>query len=168
MKNLLVAFKKHSKKDMKIILVNINMERIKQIQEQIANHLGIEVLPIKYQNIEPDDSRLYAKEGFVAINEKYTNNELETIKSIAHEYRHAFQIYYASLMKDKLSQIWREELAVAKTGEDSGYLGQALELDAFAFTKWYLAKYLGIEIVHPDAEYERVIQAYLARYEGIM
>ena len=144
------------------------MERIKQIQEQIANHLGIEALPIKFMAIDPDDSRLYIKERFVAINTKYQNNEIETIKSIAHEYRHVFQFYYVRLMNDKLSQIWKEELSVAKTGEQSGYLGQALELDAFAFTKWYLAKYLGIEVVHPNAEYERVILAYLARYEGIM
>ena len=144
------------------------MERIKQIQERIAEHLGIETLPIKFMAIDPDDSRLYIKERFVAINTKYQNNELETIKSIAHEYRHVFQFYYVRLMNDKLSQIWKEELSVAKTGEQSGYLGQALELDAFAFTKWYLAKFLMTEVVHPNAEYERVIQAYLARYEGIM
>ena len=144
------------------------MERIKQIQERIAEHLGIETLPIKFMAIDPDDSRLYIKERYVAINIKYQNNEIETIKSIAHEYRHVFQFYYVRLMNDKLSEIWKEELSVAKTGEQSGYLGQALELDAFAFTKWYLAKYLSIEVVHPNVEYERVIQAYLARYEGIM
>ena len=141
---------------------------MKRIQQQIAKHLGIEALPIKYEEIGNDDSRLYIKERYVAINVKYQNNEIETIKSIAHEYRHVFQFYYVRLMNDKLSQIWKEELAVAKTGEESGYLGQALELDAFAFTKWYLAKFLMIEIVHPNAEYERAIKSYLARYEGIM
>ena len=50
--------------------------------KQIAEHLGIEALPIKYKAIEPDDSRLYIKERFVAINTKYQNNEIETIKSI--------------------------------------------------------------------------------------
>lgn len=141
---------------------------MKHMQEQIANHLGIEVLPIRFLPIDPDDSRLYPKEGYVAINEKYKDNELETIKSIAHEYRHAYQIYYAKYMNDNLANIWKEELAVVKNGEQSGYMGQALELDAFAFTKWYLGRHLGLDIVHPNAEYERVIVAYLRKYEGIM
>mgnify|MGYP002625386127 CR=1 FL=1 len=49
---------------------------IKLIQSQIADHLGIEILPIKFQEMS-DDSRLYAKEGYVAINMKYQNNEYE-------------------------------------------------------------------------------------------
>ena len=56
-----------------------------KVMKQIAEHLGIEALPIKYKAIEPDDSRLYIKERFAVINEKYKCNELETIKSIAHE-----------------------------------------------------------------------------------
>lgn len=141
---------------------------MKHMQEQIANHLGIEVLPIRFLPIDPDDSRLYPKEGYVAINEKYKDNELETIKSIAHEYRHAYQIYYAKYMNDNLANIWKEELAVVKNGEQSGYMGQALELDAFAFTKWYLGRHLGLDIVHPNVEYERVICAYIEKYERIM
>ena len=55
---------------------------MEKVMKQIAEHLGIEALPIKYKAIEPDDSRLYIKERFVAINTKYQNNEIETIKSI--------------------------------------------------------------------------------------
>ena len=64
---------------------------LETLKEQVADHLGIEVLPIKYE-LMTDDSRLYAKEGYVAINLKYKDNFIETAKSITHEYRHAFQI----------------------------------------------------------------------------
>lgn len=140
---------------------------IKQIQSQIADHLGIEILSIKFQKMS-DDSRLYAKEGYVAINVKYQNNELEITKSIAHEYRHAFQIYYARLMNDDRARRWKEELGIAKNGDTPGYLGQELELDAFAFTKWYLGKYMAIDVVHPNEMYERVICVYIKKYEEIM
>ena len=58
---------------------------MKRIQQQIEKNLGIEVLPIKYEDIGKDDSRPYVREGYVAINIKYKGNELETIKSIAYE-----------------------------------------------------------------------------------
>lgn len=48
---------------------------IKQIQSQIADHLGIEILPIKFQEMS-DDSRLHAKEGYVTINIKKLTNIL--------------------------------------------------------------------------------------------
>ena len=86
----------------------------------------------------------------MAIKMKYQNNELEITKSIAHEYRHAFQIYYARLMNDDRARRWREELVIVKSGYTPRYLGKELELDAFAFTKMYLGKYMVIDVVHPN------------------
>ena len=140
---------------------------LETLKEQVADHLGIEVLPIKYK-IMTDDSRLYAKEGYVAINLKYKDNFIETAKSITHEYRHAFQIYYARLMNDARALRWREELGMAKNGDSVLYLGQELELDAFAFTKWYMKKYLEKEIIHPNDKYEKVIEMYIEKYREIL
>jgi len=37
-----------------------------------------------------DDSRLYIKEEYVAINKKFENDYVECAKAITHEYRHVF------------------------------------------------------------------------------
>lgn len=140
---------------------------MEKIKKQIAEHLGIEVLPIKFESIE-DDSRLMIKEGYVSINDKYIDNNYEIAKCITHEYRHAFQFFYASLMNDDLASYWRSELANAKTSADDGYYTQALELDAFAFTKYYLEKYLGEVVIYPDEKYEEQINMYIALHSSIM
>ena len=42
------------------------------------------------------------------------------------------------------------------------YIGQEIELDAFAFTKYYLEKYEGMVVTHPSDEYEKVIKIYIS------
>ena len=85
--------------------------KLDELAKRIANHLAVEELEIKFDKII-DDSRLYPKEGLIVINEKYKDNYIECAKSLAHEYRHVFQIYYANLMNDELAKIWREELGL--------------------------------------------------------
>ena len=51
----------------------------------IANRLGIEPLDIRFEDLN-DDSRVYIKENYVAINKKYENDYNECAKSIAHEW----------------------------------------------------------------------------------
>ena len=55
------------------------MKELIKLQNEIAEHLGINRLPIKYEELELDDSRLYLKEEYVAINIKYKDNDLECI-----------------------------------------------------------------------------------------
>ena len=44
------------------------------------------------------------------------------------------------------------------------YYLQPIELDAFAFTKYYFKKYLNLEInqLHPD--FEKIIDLYITKY----
>jgi len=69
--------------------------------ERIANRLGIDPLEIKFEEMI-DDSRLYIKEEYVAINKKYENNYVECAKAIAHEYRHVFQFYYIHFSQESV------------------------------------------------------------------
>ena len=124
-------------------------EKLIKLSEEVADYLGIDLIPIEYENLEIDDSRLILKPiPKIVINIKYEDNFTESAKCITHEMRHIFQIYYVNLMNDKLSRIWKEELAQAKSSanidvnsnEYNDYSLQAIELDAFAFSQFYLRK----------------------------
>lgn len=141
--------------------------KLDELAKRIANHLAVEELEIKFDKII-DDSRLYPKEGLIVINEKYKDNYIECAKSLAHEYRHVFQIYYANLMDDELAKIWREELHSVVTSGDTGYEMQLLEIDAFAFTQYYLENVEGIKTEHPNTIYQEIIEKFIKKYKGIL
>lgn len=78
--------------------------KLDELAKRIANHLAVEDLEIKFDKII-DDSKLYPKEGLIVISEKYKENYIECAKSLTHEYRHVFQIYYANLVNDELAKL---------------------------------------------------------------
>ena len=82
---------------------------LKPLCQRIADRLGIDPLVIKFEEMI-DDSKLYIKEEYVAINKKYENDYEECAKSIAHEYRHVFQIFYVSMFSNERSKRWKKEL----------------------------------------------------------
>lgn len=139
--------------------------KLDELAKRIANHLAVEQLEIKFEKII-DDSRLYPKDGLIVINEKNKANYVECAKSLAHEYRHVFQIYYANLMNDELAKIWREELGTAKNSnnininnatEFTEYSLQMIEIDAEAFTVYYLNEYENIYTDFKSNRYNRNI-----------
>ncbi len=144
---------------------------MKDLVKRIAKHLGIDPLPVKFEKIS-DDSRIYFQEGYIAINENLKGSYIECAKSIAHEMRHVFQIYYAKLMNDERAKRWLDEMKHQVNSENMNsiedYYTQELELDAFAFTKFYLENYEGIEVIHKMPMYEKVIEAYIIKNKEIM
>jgi len=132
---------------------------------RIAEQLGIEPLDIKFEDLN-DDSRLYIKENYVAINKKYENDYEECAKSIAHEYRHVFQIFYVNLFSNDRSIRWKKELqgVINSSNMDingSNYIAQEIELDAFAFTKYYLEEFENIEVVNKIDKLDFYILEYI-------
>ncbi|MFA6843135.1 MAG: hypothetical protein WCR33_01930 [Bacilli bacterium] len=114
---------------------------LNQLSKKVADYLGLDEIPIEFGKIE-DDSILITK-GIpkIVINEKYNGNYLECAKSITHEYRHAFQIYWIAVMSDDpLAKIWKEELSRVVNTTTDEYECQAIEIDAFAFTQTYLGR----------------------------
>ncbi|MDD3383690.1 MAG: hypothetical protein PHX46_02630 [Bacilli bacterium] len=140
---------------------------LEEISKRIAEYLGVDVLPIEYDNNIVDDNRLVTEgKSKIIINQKYKKNYLETVKSITHEYRHVFQLYWVILMpNDELAKLWKEELIKAKTGNEKGYNLQTFELDAFAFTQVFLARE-GVKIKHPNIKYQELI--YIKRYKRFL
>lgn len=67
--------------------------------EEVAEYLGVEQLQIVFWDDIIDETRLsIVGSAIIEINKKFELSEYECKKSIAHELRHAFPIYYAQLM----------------------------------------------------------------------
>ncbi len=147
-------------------------DKLIKLSEEVAEYLGIDLIPLEYENLEIDDSRLILKPiSKIVINIKYENNFLESAKCITHEMRHIFQIYWANLMDDKFARIWKEELAQAKSSaninvnsnEYNDYSLQAIELDAFAFSQYYLRN-CNIYFKYEDKRFQRLVEEYMKKY----
>jgi len=145
---------------------------LKPLCIRIANRLGIDPLDIKLEDLT-DDSRLYIKENYVAINTKYENDYEECAKCIAHEYRHVFQLFYVNIFNDERSIRWEKELqgVINSSNMDSNgsnYIAQEIELDAFAFTKYYLEEFENIEVVNKIDKLDFYILEYIKRSKDIL
>ncbi len=147
-------------------------DKLIKLSEEVADYLGIDLIQIEYKNLEIDDSRLVLKPiPKIVINIKYEDSFTESAKCITHETRHIFQIYYVNLMNDKLARIWKEELAQAKSSaninvnsnEYNDYSLQAIELDAFAFSQFYLRRY-NIFFKYEDKKFQRLVEEYIKKY----
>lgn len=145
---------------------------MKKLCKRISYRLGVKPLQIKFEEIS-DDSRLYIKEKYVAINKKYENDYVETVKCIAHEYRHVFQIFYVQIFSDERSLRWRKELQSMINSSNinasgTNYLSQEIELDAFAFTKFYLENFENIKVENRIDGYDQYIDIYIEHAKAIM
>ena len=139
---------------------------LKPLCQKVADRLGVEPLDIKFEEMI-DDSRLYIKEEYVAINKNFENNYVECAKAIAHEYRHVFQIFYANMFNDERANRWRVELSnLVNTSnmdkEGNKYITQELEIDAFSFTKYYLEKYEDIPVKNKIDKFDKYINQYIS------
>lgn len=82
--------------------------------------------------------------------------------------------YFMSIMfNDNRAERWGKELNTAinssninKTG--SNYISQELELDAFAFTKFYLERYEAIPVKSEIARFDEIIDKYLIINKNIL
>jgi len=138
---------------------------LKPLCQRITDRLGIDPLEIKFEEII-DDSRLYIKEEYVALNKKLENDYVECAKAITHEYRHLFQLFYVDMFDDDRARRWKNELSnyvnssnINKAGIN--YISQELELDAFAFTKFYLERFESITVKSKIKGYDEIIDKYI-------
>ena len=138
---------------------------LKSLCQRIADRLGIDPLEIKYEEMI-DDSRLYIIEEYVAINKKFENDYVECAKAIAHEYRHVFQLFYANMLNDNRARRWIMELSnfinsSNMDNEGMNYINQELELDAFAFTKFYLETFENFQFHNRITGLDSIIDNYI-------
>lgn len=150
-------------------------EELKLLGKRVAEHLGVEEIPIEFVELDGEDSRLELKPTprILISDHTYIKYEYYAL-CIAHEYRHAFQIYWVSFMNDNLAEVWREELQDAKNSENidvnnqdeyTEYKMQAIEIDAEAFAIYYLRTYEKINMAKKEAWLQRLIEAYINKYK---
>lgn len=150
--------------------------RLKELGKRVADHLGVEELPIEFVELDGDVSRLVLKPTPKIQVTDHTYLKYEFLAScIAHEYRHAFQIYWVSLMDDNLAKVWKEELQDAKNSENinaanqdeyTGYKMQAIEIDAEAFAIYYLRTFEKINLRRKEEWFQNLIEAYINKYKN--
>ena len=150
--------------------------RLKELGKRVADHLGVEELPIEFVELDGEDSRLELKPTPRILLSDHTYVKYEHYAlCVAHEYRHSFQIYWASMMNDKLAEVWKEELQDAKTSKNidadnqeeyTGYKLQAIEIDAEAFAIYYLRTFENINIRKKKEWFQNLIEAYIMKYQN--
>ena len=152
--------------------------RLKELGKRVSDHLGVEELPIEFVELDGEDGRLELKPTprILLSDHTYVKYEYYAL-CVAHEYRHAFQIYWASMMDDKLAEVWKEELQDAKNSENidadnqeeyTGYKLQAIEIDAEAFAIYYLRTFENINIRKKEEWFQNLIEAYIVKYQNRM
>ena len=146
---------------------NTLTKTFKQLSNEIAEHLGVESLPIKFEDLDDENSRLYTHEKYVEINKKYKENYEETAKCIAHE---NIGIYSKSSMLDYFKMkdqpdgkvLFRTQIKPSTLNDDcSNYINQELKVDAFAFTKFYLEKYEDIDVINRIDGFDKYLDLYI-------
>lgn len=78
-----------------------------------------------------------------------------------------------NIFNDERSERWKKELqgAVNSSNMDntgSNYISQEIELDAFAFTKYYLEEFENIEVVNKIDKLDFYILEYIKRSKDIL
>ena len=153
------------------------IKKLEDLGNRIAECLGIEAVPIEFGEIKEGSRLFLVPDVRIVINKRFSNDYFECAKAVVHELRPAFQITWASLMDDEKARRWRRELEGAPRFEDAiinsdnamkDYFVQDTELDAFAFTKYYLEEYEGLEVIHPSNLYEELISKYLELNSNIL
>ena len=147
------------------------LSKIIPFGDKVASHLGLDSVPILFEDLGEEDSRIYFKEQYIAISKRYSKDYEECIKCIAHEYRHLFQFYLVTLFKDDktvigdLARLYKEDFD-NQIGIDNyqKYMMQVIEVDAYAFTKVYLKKYYSLDIKISNENYSKIVDEFIKSY----
>lgn len=144
-------------------------KKIEDLCNGLSNYLDIPLLPVKFDKIGEEDSRLLIKENSVVINEKFKDDFVECAKCITHEYRHAWQLFYVYENNDQIAKMWKEDLTgYKKPTATSEYFLKTIEVDAFAFTKYYLKRFLNMNVTNNIQGLDVILDKYIKDYRGII
>ena len=136
------------------------------LQLAICKYLNIDPIPVVVEEIE-EDSRYYIKEDYIAISNKLIMDEIEAVKCLLHELRHAqqFKCITDEESTHPFKEIWIAELIYEAGGiSQEEQLGLMIEIDAYAYQKLMMKKLFDIDWHYPNEEYDKVIDSYVEKY----
>ena len=148
------------------------IENLNDIEYILSKVLVLPTIPVITEDI-PEDSRLDLENQAIIISRKLILNKTEAVKCLVHEYRHLYQqVILQTAPEHPLYNKWLKNLKNMKNTvidvndpeEYTKYLLQPLELDAFAYTKYFFKKYLNQELICFNEEIEEVFDKYINTY----
>lgn len=148
-----------------------SLAKLFQIEEHLSKILQVERIPVVTDNIE-EDSRYMIKDNYIIISNKIIHDQFQATKALVHEYAHYHQYCIVeNNIPHPLLQQWKENLQNPYQPKDfndseqmTRYYLQPIEMDAFAFTKYYFKKYLNQSIQQLHPLFEEVFNKYLNKY----
>lgn len=137
----------------------------------LANYLNVDPIPVVVEDMM-EDSRLYIKEEYIALSKECIKNHIEALKAVSHEYRHYYQLQcIRNGINNKLVNNWKEDFLNPVQVNDPNdvaamtlYGFMTIEIDAFAFQKFALKKFLNIDTHHASLEYDVILDSYIDKY----
>ena len=148
------------------------LEKLAPYEKIITQELIIERLPIIVEEIQ-EDSRLDLKNLCIIISSKKIKNKKEALKCLVHEYRHYYQLAivgnnqtehpFYDLWKESL-QSYNETSTLTPEELEETYITNPLEIDSFAYTKYYFQKHLNQDLLCFPLEIELILDAYIDKY----
>ena len=142
-----------------------------QYEMMLANYLNVDPIPVVVEDMM-EDSRLYIKEEYIALSKECIKNHIEALKAVSHEYRHYYQLQCIRKgINSKLVNNWKEDFLNPVRVDDPEdvaamtlYGFMTIEIDAFAFQKYALKKFLNIDTHHASLEYDVILDSYIDKY----
>ena len=142
-------------------------------QKELCEYLGIDMIPVICDEI-PEDSRYYFKDEYIVISPLMLESYTDALKSLVHEMRHQYQYKCVHDPNTKenpeLVEDWKKEISSLKPLNQfdqesvNEYYSLFSELDAHAFSKWYLEWKYDIYTFHPNVVYDEIISRYSKIY----
>ena len=157
-----------------LVLILSENDPIGDIHIKLAKYLEVDLIPVICEDIY-EDSRFYVKEQYIIISTRMLKSYSDAAKSLIHEVRHQYQQKCINDPNTKenpiLVNFWKDDmpklfnpLTYLNVDEDNPYLSNIGELDAHAFSKWYLKEKYFIETHYPQLEYDTLLDLFAEKY----
>ena len=146
------------------------LNKLEPISKLVAEFLEVPQIPIVVETIE-EESRMYFKDEFIVLRKDIALDELEAKKAICHEYRHFYQFLCIKYEKteEPLLEFFAEGFQYMiehgnKNDGSNDYYSLIIEIDAFAFQRYFLKEVLGIETHYPNEEYDKLLDKFINKF----
>ena len=146
------------------------ISKLEPISKEIAEFLGVPQVPIVVENI-PEDSRMNFQLECIILRKDTALNYLEGLKALAHEYRHWMQFLCVKNQNTSNPLIYDYAdgfMYMIQNGNSKDgtvdYYSLIIEIDAFAFQKYFLKEVLDIETHFPDPEYDKILDKFIKNF----
>ena len=143
------------------------LSKLEPISKELAEFLEVPQIPIVVENI-PEDSRMNFQLECIILRKDTALNYIEALKALAHEYRHWMQFLCVKNQDTSNPLVYEYAEGFMYMSEHGNtndgsneYYSLIIELDAFAFQKYFLKEVLDIETHYPNEEYDKMLDKFI-------